>query len=557
VMSEKRKMSNEQVAVSNGEMAMNRAKRADRELCTKADLTNTLRQRTTTFFIFSLFSFLLFACNPMGSSYEEIEEKLGLHNCTVTFNSGEGTPAPDQIVKKGKMAAEPQGVTLAGYTLDGWYKEPAFTNQWDFAVNTVIGNITLYAKWSENPSDTFTITFYSNGGSTVASQFVHEGERVNRPPDPTRAGWAFANWYVDYECTTAYNFSTPVTSNLNLYASWVDTSRSKYTVTFYSNEGSDVDSQSVYEGERVVRPDDPTRAGHVFVNWYADTNFNVVYQFTAPVTRHIDIYARWVPATVTFDRNSGDTEANPRTITLTPPPPTVGNLPAPPLRAGYTFTGWNTQANGTGAAFTTAVTVYGNITVYAQWNPITYYVAYNANGGTGTMNPNPSSHIYDIENALTANVFTRTGYTFDGWNTQTDGQGTDYADGQSVKNLTAMAGATVTLYAKWVAGIILEVNQIIDGAPIIATITISQTGNGYPTIFTVSVNADDFDAGSIAWEVAGVGVYAGQTVTGSGASFTLDATEVKYNSPGGHVLTVTVTKNGSLYQRAIQFSIIP
>lgn len=87
------------------------------------------------------------------------------------------------------------------------------------------------------------------------------------------------------------------------------------------------------------------------------------------------------------------------------------------------------------------------MSIYANWesNPIT--VAYSANGGTGTMSN--QSMKYDQTANLTANAFTRTGYTFAGWNTKADGSGTSYADKASVKNLAT--SGTVTMYAKWTA----------------------------------------------------------------------------------------------------------
>jgi hypothetical protein len=106
------------------------------------------------------------------------------------------------------------------------------------------------------------------------------------------------------------------------------------------------------------------------------------------------------------------------------------------------------------------------------------------------------------------------------------------------------------------AGITLNVGQIIDGTPLpFGTIRISRTGINFPVTRTISVNPSDFDPGSIRWEVAGVGVFSGESVIGSGPSFTLDATEIIYNSLGGHVLTLSVRKNGMLYQRAIPFII--
>ncbi|MFQ6729630.1 MAG: InlB B-repeat-containing protein, partial [Alphaproteobacteria bacterium] len=80
---------------------------------------------------------------------------------------------------------------------------------------------------------------------------------------------------------------------------------------------------------------------------------------------------------------------------------------------------------------------------------ITYSVKYNANGGSGTMSN--SSHTYGVAKTLSTNTFTRTGYTFNGWNTTADGTGTSYSDGASVTNLTSTNGATINLYAQWTA----------------------------------------------------------------------------------------------------------
>ena len=112
-------------------------------------------------------------------------------------------------------------------------------------------------------------------------------------------------------------------------------------------------------------------------------------------------------------------------------------------RADYTFTGWNTAANGTGTAYADKATVNFNedTTLYAQWtqNPV---IAFNANGGEGimatqTVKPNEAT-------ALTANAFTRADYDFAGWNTATDGTGTAYADKAAITT-----SENVTLYAQW------------------------------------------------------------------------------------------------------------
>ena len=86
-------------------------------------------------------------------------------------------------------------------------------------------------------------------------------------------------------------------------------------------------------------------------------------------------------------------------------------------------------------------------TLYAKWIPITYYVKFNANDGSGSMSN--QTFTYGTAQNLTANAFTRTGYTFAGWNTKADGSGTNYADKASVNSLSTTNDETVNLYAQW------------------------------------------------------------------------------------------------------------
>lgn len=90
--------------------------------------------------------------------------------------------------------------------------------------------------------------------------------------------------------------------------------------------------------------------------------------------------------------------------------------------------------------------LFGNVTFTAKYVPHTYTVKYNANGGSGTMES--STHTYDTAKNLTANGFSRTGYSFAGWATSSGGS-VVYADGASVKNLTSTNGAAINLYAVW------------------------------------------------------------------------------------------------------------
>ena len=187
------------------------------------------------------------------------------------------------------------------------------------------------------------------------------------------------------------------------------------TLTYYDNECAPLEGAK-YSGDTVINPVTVTIQGG---------GGPVIPRFT-----------------VTFDKNGGDTEASPRTKTVTSPATTVGTLPAEPTRAGYDFTGWNTQPNGSGATFTASTPVTVGITVYAQWAAVTI-VTFDKNGGTTEANPRtirvdpPATNV----GTLPAEP-TRTGYTFTGWKTQANGSGTSFT-------ATTTVTTSITVYAQW------------------------------------------------------------------------------------------------------------
>lgn len=137
------------------------------------------------------------------------------------------------------------------------------------------------------------------------------------------------------------------------------------------------------------------------------------------------------------------------------------------IKAGYYPDGWNfwkypetgsegfliqpnssyTDKNG---VFTIHSMSVGSNPIYfyaAGWTPITYYVRFNANGGSGSMENQEMS--YDTSCNLNTNQFTRNGYEFKGWGKSTSDTAVSYSDGDSVKNLTQAKGGFVDLYAIW------------------------------------------------------------------------------------------------------------
>ena len=120
-----------------------------------------------------------------------------------------------------------------------------------------------------------------------------------------------------------------------------------------------------------------------------------------------------------------------------------------PTKEGYIFTGW-TGSNGDTPELdiTIAQGSTGDRNYTANYEPITYRVRFYPNGGTGTTMP-AQEFTYDVSQALSTNTYTREGRTFLGWNTSAAGTGTDYADQESVSNLSSTNEDVVNLYAQW------------------------------------------------------------------------------------------------------------
>ena len=199
----------------------------------------------------------------------------------------------------------------------------------------------------------------------------------------------------------------------------------------------------------------PTKLGYTFTGWEGTDLTEKTLEVTV-TTGHWgerSYTATWEPNPykVAFNANNGEGTMAEMNFLYD----AAQNLSANTFtRTGYIFAGWNSKADGTGTAYTDGQEVINLtavrdevVTMYAQWTPIHYTVAFNANSGEGTMAD--QAFTYDEAQKLTQNTFERRGYSFEGWNTKADGSGTAYADKAEVVNLTAEDNATVTMFAQW------------------------------------------------------------------------------------------------------------
>lgn len=132
-------------------------------------------------------------------------------------------------------------VTKTGYTFDGWFTDSDFTTQVTEIALGSTGDLVLYAKFTVSTYvvtfDTefeCVVTFDSNGGTEVETQTLSIGDSLVVPAEPTKTGYIFRGWFTDEECTEYYNFTGDITSSLTLYAGWEDKTGFYYYVSMSS-----------------------------------------------------------------------------------------------------------------------------------------------------------------------------------------------------------------------------------------------------------------------------------------------------------------------------------
>lgn len=282
------------------------------------------------------------------------------------------------------------------------------------------------------PEGSFKVTFHKNGGDTEATPsalVVESGKTVAElPVAPTRPEYIFDGWNTREDGSgSAFTSETSVVANLTVYAQWKPLHYT-YIVTFDKNGGdteANPAAKAISEPATILGslPAAPTRADYAFAGWNTKADGSgSVFTVSTKVTGSITVYAQWKPTgafTVVYDRNGGDTEASPTFQIVAPPNTTVGTLPAAPTRDGYSFTGWNTEKFGTGAAFNANTTVTANFTVYAQWRVKTTEPTgpSETTGGSTTPKPteNPNISISSSEGGQAKSTLNKDGsttYTF-------------------------------------------------------------------------------------------------------------------------------------------------
>ena len=225
----------------------------------------------------------------------------------ITFESNGGTIVPAQSILENEKIEQPETPVKEGYLLEGWFKEAEYETIWDFEKDTVTSDITLYAKWTEDPSAAvYTVSFeLQEHGTPIESLTVKTGELLTAPEAPTADGYQFEGWFKEPECTNAWDFAIDtVLSDTILYAKWTEGEAETETtdaantclVTFnMQGIGAQIDPVTVNNGETFAAPDAPTADGYTFAEWYREAECINAWNFeTDIITEDIVLYAKWI-----------------------------------------------------------------------------------------------------------------------------------------------------------------------------------------------------------------------------------------------------------------------
>lgn len=326
---------------------------------------------------------------------------------TVSYRDGghgQSTMPADEKVEEGKYATRPTDPTEKGWIFKGWYeKDDYIGDAFVFEKTQITHDITLTARWAQ----AFTVKFDANGhGTAPADQTVEINGKAAKPTDPTDGDYSFQGWYTTAECSTTFDFSTPITGDTTVYAKWVK----KPIVSFNTNgHGTAPTRQTVELNGKATKPADPTAEGYVFRGWYTTAACTTEFDFNTPIAADTTLYAKWDEIyTVTFNVGGHGTAPTPQKVENGG----KATKPENPTAKGWRFDGWYTDEKCT-ARYDFDKAVTANTTLYAKWTQL-FTLTFETNGGTkiDSVEAPDGSLVY-----LGSYKPTKSGYYFVGWYT--------------------------------------------------------------------------------------------------------------------------------------------
>lgn len=409
-------------------------------------------------------------------------EDLRVISVFYRLNGGENAAEnPDRYIPGEAKTVKLADPSKEGYLFVSWYTSEQMTYAQQVSKITpdmarTQDALTFYAKWTPI---TYTLKFNSNGGSGTMANVTsvkYAEERVI-PCKFTRTGWHFVGWNTAADGSgTMFPADEPIISaasvkdqTVTLYAIWEP---NRYTVRFEGNGGEgSMEPMELAYGQSTALPGNVFTRDTWYFNGWQGSNGKVyadeasVANLAAKDGAEVVLTARWVRVfssyKVYFDSNGGAGTMKPMVLTSGRNYTLTSNAFK---KTGYVMTGWSETPDGEKVLVNkasvrdetlkldTSDLQNVSITLYAQWEPVNYTLVYNGNGGktdTGLKTVSVPMR-YDTSTELeNGGIFSRTGYTFVGWNTKSSGKGVSWEAGETVENLSSTKNAKVTLYAIW------------------------------------------------------------------------------------------------------------
>lgn len=292
--------------------------------------------------------------------------------------------------------------TRIGFSFAGWYLDEAFTTPY---TNQIFeDHVTFFAKWTVNQ---YTISFVSNGGSSVPSITLDYGSSITTPSDPTRLGYTFAGWFVNETLTIPYLVpTTMLDDNIAVYAKWII---NQYTITFETNGGSLIDNVTQDYNSGITKPNDPIKVGHTFAGWFVDSQLTTPYIIDTMPAENITLFASWQANTYTVNFILDD--ANSFILSGSYGQPVIDILDNRELtKIGHAFAGWYTDATFESPLTESVLITEEEVIIFARWDKHSYRLSFMTDGLVYEEN----SVIFEGSPTLPSTP-TKDGYTFNGW----------------------------------------------------------------------------------------------------------------------------------------------
>ncbi len=318
---------------------------------------------------------------------------------TVTFETNGGsTVLPETVIFLNEVE-KPADPEKKYHVFKGWFTDEECTQLYNFD-SEVTADFTLYAKWERI---TVVVTFEPVNGRESFYREISLGDCVEIPVSPERKNYIFQGWYLEKSAENAFNFETPITEDLKLYAGW----KLGYVVDFDSCGGSPVETQTIYKNKLVIYPLTPTRRNHQFAGWHTDSDCTKLFNFAHKVTDSMTLFAKWVQfANNVHFESYGGSDVAPQYINF-------GEMitkPENPTKTGFTFVFWCDDKNASNE-FNFETPVYEACTLYARWSQNIYTVQFESNGGSSV--PKAELHYGDL--VIFPERPEKEGFVFDKW----------------------------------------------------------------------------------------------------------------------------------------------